>query len=81
MDLLAKNDRVRESLTWKLTQFALGRPLGADDARLMADIHRTSQQAGGTYASLMTAIVLSDLVQKARTEPAVATSTGKTNNQ
>jgi hypothetical protein len=81
MDVMAKNDRVRESLTWKLTQFALGRPLGADDARVMADIHRASQQGGGTYASLMTAIVLSDLVQKARTEPAVPAPSGKNNNQ
>jgi hypothetical protein len=70
MDLLAKSERVRESLTWKITQFALGRPLDAQDAPVIADIHHTAQQAGGTYANLMTAIVLSDLVQTTRTEAA-----------
>jgi hypothetical protein len=74
MDLLARSDRVRESLTWKVTQFALGRPLEAADAAIVADIHRAAQQAGGTYASLMTAIVLSDLVQTMRTEAADAGS-------
>lgn len=69
MNLLAASDRVRESITWKVTQFAVGRPLGAEDAGVMADIHRTSQADGGTYSSLLTAIVLSDLVQLTRTEP------------
>jgi hypothetical protein len=68
MDLLATSDRVRESLTWKVTQFALGRPLGAEDAPIVAGIHRAAQQRGGTYASLMSAIVLSDLVQMTATE-------------
>ena len=40
MDLLARSDRVRETLTWKVTQFALGRPLGAEDAPEVARIHR-----------------------------------------
>ena len=39
MKLLAESERVRESLTWKLTQFAVGRPLGAADARMVAQIH------------------------------------------
>jgi len=68
MDLLAGSDRVRLSITWKLTQFSLGRPLVAADARIVNDIHKASQEAGGTYASLITAIVLSDLVQTTRTE-------------
>jgi len=68
MDLLAGSDRVRLSITWKLTQFSLGRPLGAADARIVNDIHKASQEAGGTYASLITAIVLSDLVQLTLTE-------------
>ncbi len=63
MDLLAKSDRVRESLTWKVAQFALGRPLGAADARALAEIHHQAQADGGTYHSLMTAIVASDLVR------------------
>jgi hypothetical protein len=68
MDLLARSERVRLSITWKLTQFSLGRPLVAADARVVNEIHQASQKAGGTYASLITAIVLSDLVQTTRTE-------------
>jgi hypothetical protein len=68
MDLLANSERVGESLTLKVTQFAVGRPLGAEEARMVSDIHRTAQQGGGTYGSLMTAIVLSDLVQMSRIE-------------
>jgi hypothetical protein len=63
MDLLAASERVRESITWKATQFALGRPLGASDARAVAEIHRAAQEGGGTYQSLMAAIVTSDLVR------------------
>jgi len=68
MNLLAKSERVRESLTWKVTQFALGRPLVAADAPVVAAIHQAAQAKGGTYSSLITAIVMSDLVQQSRTE-------------
>ena len=68
MNLLAGSDRVRHSIAWKLTQFSLGRPLVAEDASIVAQIHRTSQQNGGTYVSLMKALTLSDLVQLTRTE-------------
>ena len=70
MDLLAGSDRVQRSITWKLAQFAAGRPLGARDARVIDKIHLAAQKKGGTYASLITAIVLSDLVQTTRTESA-----------
>jgi hypothetical protein len=70
MDLLADSDRVRESFTWKVTQFALGRPLGARDVAAVADIHRRALQSGGTYAGLITAIVTSDLVMQSRAETA-----------
>ena len=66
MDLLAGHDRVRESITWKVTQFALGRPLGAADARILREIHKAAQKNGGTYQSLITAIVTSDLVMMSR---------------
>ena len=69
MNFLAKNERVQESLTWKVTQFALGRPLLAEDASSVLDIHKAAQKDGGTYASLIRAIVLSDLVLLSRTEP------------
>jgi hypothetical protein len=66
MDLLANSDRVRESITWKVTQFALGRPLGAADVPALAQIHKTAQAGGGTWVSTLTAIVMSDLVQTTR---------------
>ncbi|MFP6764497.1 MAG: DUF1585 domain-containing protein, partial [Planctomycetaceae bacterium] len=68
MDLLAGSDRVRETITWKVTQFALGRPLRATDARTLRTIHAAAREQGGTYSSLMTAIVSSDLVMMSRTE-------------
>jgi len=63
-DLLAEGERVKLSFTWKVTQFALGRPLVASDAPELAKIHAASQKAGGTYHALVSAIVLSDLVSK-----------------
>jgi hypothetical protein len=68
MNLLAGSERVRETITWKVTQFALGRPLVGADARTIDKIHKSAQKGGGTYSSLITAIVMSDLVQKTRTE-------------
>jgi len=68
MDLLAASDRVRMAITRKVTQFALGRPLIADDTPHLQNIHATAQKNGGTYPALMTAIVMSDLVRKTRTE-------------
>lgn len=68
MDLLAGSDRVRQTITWKLTQFALGRPLGAADAPILDIIHTQAQKNGGTYESLINAIIMSDLVQTTRTE-------------
>jgi len=70
MDLLAKSERVRETITWKMTQWALGRPLVAADVPLVEQIHRSAQDAGGTYRSVITAMVMSDLVRKSRTERA-----------
>ena len=68
MELLAGSDRVRMAITRKVTQFALGRPLTADDLPQLRKIHETSVENGGTYRALMTAIVMSDLVRKTRTE-------------
>lgn len=68
MDLLASSDRVQEALTWKLAQFAAGRPLGAEDAADLSKIHNTAQQSGGTYMDLIKAISISDLVTKTHTE-------------
>lgn len=68
MDLLAGSDRIRQTLTWKVAQFAKGRPLVAADAPVLAKIHETAWKAGGTYPNLVKAIVTSDLVQMSQTE-------------
>ena len=68
MDLLAGSERVQESLTWKVAQFTLGRPLTAGDAPALEEIHTASMAGGGTYTSLITAIVMSDLVRMIQTE-------------
>lgn len=66
MQLLSGSERVRESLTWEVVQFALGRPLTSADAPTVTSIHKSAQSEGGTWTSLVKAIVLSDLVQKTR---------------
>ena len=63
MEVLANSDRVSQSFTWKLTQFALGRPLVAADARAVADIHNAARKHGATYRNVVTEIVMSELVQ------------------
>ncbi len=68
MKLLSTSDRVRETLTWKVTQFAMGRPLGARDATEVQRIHQAATSAGGRYADVITAVVMSDLVQKTRSQ-------------
>ena len=68
MNLLAGHDRVQQCLTWKVAQFALGRPMGPADSRTLDKVHRAAQKGGGTYAGLMRAIIKSDLVQKTQTE-------------
>ena len=65
MDILAENDRVAESLTWKLVQFALGRTLTAADAPTVTAVHRAAVAGdGGTYQSVVTELVLSALIRK-----------------
>ena len=72
MELLAKNERVRQNITWKLAQFALGRPMGGDDAAALEKIHTAAMAGGGTYSSTLSAIIQSELVQLTRTEIASA---------
>ncbi len=62
MDLLAASPRVQETLTWKLTQFAIGRPLTSADAKAVREINRRAQASGGTYQAVMTEIITSPLV-------------------
>ena len=70
MNLLSSSDRISQCLTWKIAQFALGRPLGQPDALALENIHNEAKKGGGTYSSVIKAIIKSDLVKKIRTEEA-----------
>ena len=63
MELLAGSERVAQTITRKVTQFSLGRPLTAADRPEIEKIHEVAKKNGGTYRSLIKAIVSSDLVQ------------------
>ena len=54
---------------WKIAQFALGRPITAEDAPELEQVHQTEQDRGGTYVDVVSALVMSDLVQATATEP------------
>ena len=71
MDILAGNERVAENITWKLTQFALGRPLGGPDIPVVKAIHALALENGGNYPETMVAITLSDLVRMKQPENAL----------
>lgn len=68
MALLAGSPRVQECLTWKVVQFSLGRPLVADDVPELKRLATAAQRAGGSYADIISALILSDLVQSTRQE-------------
>ena len=68
MDLLAKSPQVQENLTWKVTQFALGRPLNSRDEPEIQKIHAQAMKEGGTYKALLKAIALSKYTLSMRTE-------------
>lgn len=68
MNVLAQSPRVGQSLTWKITQFSLGRPLGIRDALQVEKIHAAAKKAGGNYPAVIKSLVLSDLVRMTRTE-------------
>jgi hypothetical protein len=68
MNTLATHERVQETLTWKLAQFSLGRQLESRDVPTLQQIHKAGQENNGTYASVLKAIVMSDLIQTTPTE-------------
>ncbi|MFT7640928.1 MAG: hypothetical protein ACI9G1_002672 [Pirellulaceae bacterium] len=70
MNILAGSDRVRECMTWKVVQFAIGRPLTASDEPELAKIHQAATKLGGTYQDLIAVIVASELVQKGSSDKA-----------
>ena len=63
-DLLAGSDRVRKTITHKIAQFALGRPLGGADARALEEIHIEAQKQGGSYQATITALAKSKLLRE-----------------
>jgi hypothetical protein len=67
-DLLAESDRVSKTLTWKVAQWALGRPLTLADAPVLDSIYEEAKKEGTTYSAVLSAIVLSDLVLTTQTE-------------
>jgi hypothetical protein len=60
---LADSDRLKRGITRKLAQFAIGRPLVPADGPAIDAIHQRGWENGGTYSSLMTEIMVSDLVR------------------
>ena len=45
-----------------MVQFAMGRPLGADDVSHVDKIYKASQNSGSKYSDVITAIALSELM-------------------
>ena len=68
MNILAQSDRVRKTITHKIIQFALGRPLDSADVKLVDQVHAEAQKHGGSYQATIKSLCLSDLVRKIRTE-------------
>ena len=56
MDFIAHHPRAQATLTWKVVQFAIGRPLMVEDAEAVEAIHQASMAQGGGWASLMKAL-------------------------
>lgn len=69
LDMLAASERVQMTMTRKLTQFALGRPLVESDTPEVRRIHEAAAAHGHTYVGTLRAILASDLVLKTRTQP------------
>jgi hypothetical protein len=70
MNLLAQSDRLKKGITRKMIQFVIARPLVPADLVEVDQIHQRAWQDGGTYASIMTEILASDLVRMKRPETA-----------
>ena len=61
MDLLAKSPRVRQNINWKLTQFALGRPIATQD-RPHLDTLFTQVQKDQSYQNVLLHLATSPLI-------------------
>lgn len=62
IELLSSSDRVAQSLTRKLVQFCLGRPLDAADARMVDAVYENAGRRRATYQSIVNELLLYELV-------------------
>ena len=61
-DLLAASPRVQENITWKLAQFALGRPIASTDRPNLRSVHLESTKRGHTYQDVIITLATSPLI-------------------
>ena len=66
MDIIAKSDRVMKTLVWKMVQFAMGRPLSAEDVSYVDKIYESAQNKGSTYKDVILSIALSEMMSEKR---------------
>jgi len=67
-ELFARSERAQGCLTVKAVQYAIGRPLTSEDQCALEDIIEQTEDAGGSYPELLTAIATSPLTTTLRTE-------------
>lgn len=68
MDILATNDRVRDCMTLKATQFALGRPILETDGCSLSETRERLRSTDATFQDLLVSIGLSPGFRTLRTE-------------
>jgi len=68
MGILSSNDRVRDCMTLKATQFALGRPIIETDGCSLAETRERLARTDATFQDLLVSIALSPGFRTLRTE-------------
>lgn len=68
MEILSESDRVRDCMTLKATQFAMGRPLVETDGCSLARTRERLAATDGTYGDLIVSIATSPMFRTIRTE-------------
>jgi hypothetical protein len=61
MDLLAKSPRVRQNMIWKVSQFALGRPIANQDRPHLEALYQAVSQKQ-TYQNVILHLATSPLI-------------------
>ncbi len=69
MEKLTSSQSVKECLATQWTQFALGRPLGADDACALSQASQAFNAAGGDLRELVVAVAKSDGFRYRKVQP------------